>query len=63
MSHEAEAMRPCQDLVLRALVVATLLWAAQVLNDGYKEPTAIWLWVKTNRIPFWDRCATHVSLF
>ena len=29
------------------------------------EPSAvlIWLWVKTNGIPFWDRCTTNVSLF
>ena len=26
-----------QDLVLRVLVVVTVLWAAQVLKDGYKE--------------------------
>ena len=23
----------------------------------------IWLWVKTNGIPFWSRCTTHSSLF
>lgn len=28
---------PCEDLVLRALVVVTVLWAAQVVNEGYKE--------------------------
>jgi hypothetical protein len=29
-------VRP-QDLVLRVLVVVTILWAAQVLKDGYKD--------------------------
>ena len=23
----------------------------------------VWLWVKTNGIPFWGRCTTHFSLF
>ena len=26
-----------QDLVLRVLVVVTVLWAAQVIKDGYKD--------------------------
>ena len=29
--------RQLQDLVLRVLVVVTVLWAAQVIKDGYKD--------------------------
>ena len=24
---------------------------------------SIWLWVKTNGIPFWDRCTTHCRTY
>ena len=30
-------MLDIEDLVLRVLVVVTVLWAAQVVKDGYKE--------------------------
>ena len=49
-------------------LVMILLW--QVLGKEVEEivvlrlsPFRMWLWVKTNRIPFWGRCTTHFRTY
>ena len=36
---------------------------AQRPDLGRAIQLPVWLWVKTNGIPFWGRCTTHFSLF
>ena len=56
------------------LTPATIRWAPHSARDrsvkalglgwdGQPQGLGMWLWVKTNRIPFWGRCTTHFRTY